>query len=165
VLKPVLQALVLADHVYQDKLTGKMVIAGTFGRAYFVKAAAKQPAETSGASEQVAGQPRKLMWHEVARAGSPFAYISLTEIRGVVPIELRFVDLEENIVLIRAELSVTAKSPLDTAEFTVPLPPLPIPHAGIYALELLTNDEPLGALRVTAIEGPGPNQKAEEEQR
>ena len=32
--KPVLQALVLADHVYQDKTTGKMVIAGTFNRLH-----------------------------------------------------------------------------------------------------------------------------------
>src|SRR5436309_3475605 len=30
--KPVLQAMVLADHVYQDRLSGKFIISGTFGR-------------------------------------------------------------------------------------------------------------------------------------
>jgi hypothetical protein len=30
--KPVLQAMVLADNVYQDRLTGKFIIAGTFSR-------------------------------------------------------------------------------------------------------------------------------------
>ena len=31
--KPIVQALVLADHVYQDT-SGKMIIAGTFNRFY-----------------------------------------------------------------------------------------------------------------------------------
>src|SRR5688572_12511720 len=30
--KPVLQSLILADHVYEDKLTGKRIIAGVFNR-------------------------------------------------------------------------------------------------------------------------------------
>jgi hypothetical protein len=30
--RPVLQAMVLADHVYQDRLSGKFIISGTFGR-------------------------------------------------------------------------------------------------------------------------------------
>src|SRR5262245_20539702 len=32
--KPVLQAMVLADHVYQDNTTGKFIIAGTFTRLW-----------------------------------------------------------------------------------------------------------------------------------
>ena len=32
--KPVLQAMVLADHVYQDSTTGKFIIAGTFTRLW-----------------------------------------------------------------------------------------------------------------------------------
>ena len=32
--KPILQAMVLADQVYQDVVTGKFVIAGTFGRIH-----------------------------------------------------------------------------------------------------------------------------------
>src|SRR6478736_1940762 len=30
--RPVLQSLILADHVYEDKLTGKRIIAGVFNR-------------------------------------------------------------------------------------------------------------------------------------
>ena len=33
--KPVLQAMVLADHVYQDRQTGKYIIAGTFSQIIF----------------------------------------------------------------------------------------------------------------------------------
>jgi hypothetical protein len=157
VLKPVLQALVLADHVYKDVFTGKMVIAGAFNQVHFTKRAPER------GTEQPAGQPRKLEWHEVARMGSPFAYISLTEIRGTLPIELRYVDLEDNVVMLRMELSVVSKSPLATAEIVVQLPPLPTPHAGVYALELLTENEPLGSLRITAIEGKGPSQEIGEE--
>ena len=159
-LKPMLQALVLADHIYKDAFTGKMVIAGTFNRVLFPGKALRETAEQARDNvEQPPGQPRKLEWHEVARMGSPFAYISLTEIRGTIPIELRYVDLDDNVVMMRVELSVTTRSPLDTAEIVVQLPPLPTPHAGVYALELLTENEPLGSHRVTAVEDHGPTQE------
>ena len=35
--KPLLQALILADHVYQDAQTGKKVIAGTFNQLFFFR--------------------------------------------------------------------------------------------------------------------------------
>ena len=43
-MTPVLQALVVADRVYEDKGTGKKIIAGTFSRLFFKKPApAGQP--------------------------------------------------------------------------------------------------------------------------
>lgn len=157
--KPVLQALVLADHIYQDKTTGKMVIAGTFNRLNVFK---RDPAAENKPEQQPVG-PRKLGAAEICRVGSPWAYISLTEVRGSVPLELRYVDLSDNAVMLRVELSVKSGSPLDTTEVTVPLPVLPTPHPGTYALELLSNDEPLGSHRITVAEMPTPGKEPGEE--
>lgn len=99
--------------------------------------------------------------HEVSRAGSPFAYVSLTEVHGTIPLELRYVDLSDNVVLLRSEFSVRSDSPLETVEVMVQLPPLPTMHPGVFALELLSGTELLGSHRVTAVavEPPGPEQK------
>jgi hypothetical protein len=169
--KPVLQALVLADHVYQDKSTGKMVIAGTFNQFHVFKqsppgaagaaGAAGAPAEASQpgpGGEQAQERTRKLQNWQVGKAGSPWAYVSVTDLHGTVPLELRYVDLSNNAVLLKAEFSVAANSPLDTREVAIPLPELPRPHPGTYALELLFNDEPLGAHRVAVFEVPSPDQ-------
>ena len=198
--KPVLQALVLADHVYQDRATGKFVIAGTFNRVFVFKRETRpnEPPRPSPESEsflppgaaagaepslppessampqpplsheppQNAGQPfnnlRKLTPREICTVGSPWAYISLTEIHGTIPLELRYVDLADNSVMLRVELPVKSNSPLDTVEVVVQLPVLPMPHPGTYALELLSNNEPLGAHRIAADERPIPNQDTEE---
>ena len=161
--KPLLQSLVLADHVYKDQFTGKMIIAGTFNRILFTKPTAEneQPAETG----ELPGGARKMAWHEVCKAGSPFVYISLTDVRGEVPLELRYVDLEDNVALMSLEFRVQADSPLDTVESVVQLPPLPSPHAGVYAIELLADNEPLGSHRVTAVEMPSPDQKAGDQEK
>ncbi|OYW13260.1 MAG: hypothetical protein B7Z55_17140, partial [Planctomycetales bacterium 12-60-4] len=71
---PVLQALLLADHIYQDRATGKHVICGVFSELRFIPPSAKgqQPAEP--------GAPIPV--HKIIRAGSPFLYMSFTEVRG-----------------------------------------------------------------------------------
>jgi hypothetical protein len=182
--KPVLQALVLAEHVYQDRTTGKMIIAGTFNRLFIhrretppapqqdasVDVGLGIPTENPAQAKPVPGgaQPpesfHKLDFRAVSRVGSPWAYVSLTEIRGSVPLELRYVDLRDNIIMLRAEFTAAAGNPLETKEMIVPLPVLPAPHPGTYALELLSNEEPLGSLRVYVTETPTPpEQKPEEE--
>jgi hypothetical protein len=169
---------VLAEHVYQDKTTGKMIIAGTFNRLFVHRREEtfenppKPSPEAGGPSadgvhQQPGGPPaegfRKLDMRSVSRVGSPWAYVSLTEIRGSVPLELRYVDLTDNNIMLRAEFVASANSPLETKEMIVPLPVLPAPHPGTYALELLSKDEPLGALRVYVSETPKPEPKPGEE--
>ena len=78
------------------------------------------------------------------QSGSPFAYLSLTEVRGVTPLLLQLVNLEDDTQLFRSDLRVECHNPLYTVELTVPLPPIAPPQAGIYALELLYNNELLG---------------------
>ncbi len=147
--KPVLQALLLADHVYQDKGTGKKVIAGVFNQLNLTK---PKPAPPDAA--QATTGPRPLSAADASRPGSPMVFISLTEVRGVAELELRYVDLSNNGVLLTAKFPVQSNDPLKTVEAVVPVPPLPVPHPGVYALELLHEDEPLGALRITAVEMP-----------
>lgn len=157
--KPLLQALLLADHVYKDAFSGKMVIAGTFNRVILLK---DQEAETGEgdpqSSDELARQAeglRKLRAHEVMRAGSPFAYISLTDVRGKVPLELRYVDLTDNRVILTVRFDVSSDTPLATIEQVIQMPPFLAPHEGVFALELLHDNEPLGSHRVTVDVAPG----------
>lgn len=144
-VKPVLQALLLADHVYRDKETGKAVIAGVFDRF----AVLKRPPETSeGACEG----PVRIPLAQVFRAGNPFAYISLTEVRGRIQLQLRLVRLETNEVCFASNpIPVECDDPLRTVQLVLPVPILPqIP--GTYALELLCDNELVGAHRVVVEE-------------
>jgi hypothetical protein len=249
--KPILQSLILADHVYEDKLTGKRIIAGIFNRIIRgvkvyrdVPAPAPPPAASSSvqfssppppvppaqqppapqppnpvtaedpliiqpgqavpepaqtpispgpapagttppaesAAHVPAHAPQTTPHPEVPAAprppspqlpppsftppplqpgqrmleipptglqsGSPFAYMSLTEVRGVTPLVLQLVSLDDDTQLFRSDLRVDCSNPLYTIELTVPLPPIAPPKAGIYALEVLYNHEILGSLRI-----------------
>lgn len=256
--KPVLQSLILADHVYEDKLTGKRIIAGVFNRIirgvrvvkempappppapppnyapqaplvvqpppYAAPEAAPQapavqpqaaappptaapqapspdyigpgqpavpeapaqpqvPAASPAQAVPQSAAPEPPTAAQVPRApapsapatppqttftpppiqpgqrvleipptglqsGSPFAYLSVTEVRGVTPFVLQLVCLDDDTQLFRSDLRVECHNPLYTVELTVPLPPIAPPNAGIYALELLYNGEILGSLRI-----------------
>ena len=163
---PVLQAMLLADQVYQDRATGKYVICGIFSAIHFVpkeppygrgrSAEAGPPdggnddGETDETSEPSTPAPAPVPIARLVRAGSPFAYVSLTELQGTRKFELRYVDLDENNVLFGTTFEVSCRDPLETIQITVPLPPLPIPHEGVFVLELLCDGEMLGSHRVLA---------------
>jgi hypothetical protein len=141
--KPVLQSLILADHIYEDKLTGKRIIAGIFNRIVRGKRQTK-PAPTEAApGQRIVEIPATGL-----QAGSPFAYLSLTEIRGAKSFILQFVNLDDNASLFKSDLKVDCPDPLYTVELTVPLPPLNPSGPGVYALELLCDNEILGSLRI-----------------
>jgi hypothetical protein len=147
-VKPVLQALLLADHVYEDRGTRKKIVAGTFNTLGIVKLRNEQggsPAAESKKPEKIVGglQP-----------GSPYAYISITEVHGSAELIMRYVDLQDNAILLQTGIKVQCNDPLETIEMIVALPPLPTPHVGVYALELLCGEEMMGAHRVRVIEVP-----------
>jgi hypothetical protein len=146
-IKPTLQALVLADHVYVDKYSGKFVIAGTYNQLnVFPKpvADATQPLE-------VGPEGRQLQMHEIFRLGNTFAYVSLTNVRGENSLELRYVNLSDDSVLFKMEFKVAGDDPLKTLEMAMQVPPLP-GAVGDYAMELLAQDEILGSHRVRVVE-------------
>jgi len=149
--KPILQSMILADHVYEDKLTGKRVIAGVFNRIIRGKRVMKPAPGPEGQT----GNQRVLEIPPTGlQSGSPFAYLSLTEVRGAQIFALQFVNLEDNVPMFRSEIKVECQDPLYTIELTVPLPPLSPPSAGVYALELLYDNELLGSLRIVVDEAP-----------
>lgn len=140
-MKPVLQALVLAEKVYEDK-SGKKIIAGTFNEVHYGKIATP---------EGIAGEAKgPVRIPGGTNSGCPWVYINLTEIHGQASFKLQYVDLRHHTVLMSTAFAVKCGSPLANAEVVIPLPELPTPHPGTYALELLSEDHPLGALRVEA---------------
>lgn len=230
-IRPILQAMVLADQVYEDKSTGKKVIAGTFNTLLFarrhpsqppvnpaapsasghsrtpdatnsegdasffeeddekglddefdeddelneddsededtgdvvesseqdtaptdVNESQKTPARNSDAKRVSGSNPHVQLIQQLRQAGSPSLYLSLTEVIGHIQLRLRYVDLDDNQVLFEIEMEATSSDPLRTMEYSLPLPSLPAPHAGVYVLELLFGEEPLGSLRITARE-------------
>jgi hypothetical protein len=144
-VKPVLQALIIADHLYRDGASGKWVISGTFNRIF-----RREQEQKPVVLESLEGA-QKIDARGFIRAGSPHVFISLTDVEGETPLELRYVDLGDDFkAIMEVEFVVTSQDRLATVEIGMPIPPLPIPHAGVYALELLSAGEPLGSLRITA---------------
>jgi hypothetical protein len=141
-VKPVLQALVLADRVYQD-VTGKKVIAGTFsGFRFSNKPAAEEIVRPDGTKQRV------LMGG--TSAGSPYAYISLTDVCDGTTVQIQFINLSKNIVLFGRDIPLPNTNRLRNSELVLPLPVLPISEAGVYALQVICEGEILGSWRVVA---------------
>lgn len=173
---PVLQALLVADQVYQDQSTGKFVICGIFGTIFFLPPEPDQasaevppgegdkgegsvpagagPHRPSGPAVPPGSQPMPL--NRFIRAGSPYAYVSLTEIHGQRSFELRYIDLNDNNVVFTFEFKVDCRNPLETVQLSLPLPVLPVPHEGVFALELLCEGTLLGAHRILTRRQPAP---------
>lgn len=147
-MKPVLQALLVADHVYTDKVTGKKIVAGIFHEIQFRKVNAADASE---------GDKRVLI--NIAEgghlSGSPFCYISLTEVNGNFPFTLRYVNLADYKIIFHVDFRIENKDPIGTIEIVLPLPALPSREAGTFALELLCNDEPMGSHRINIREMGG----------
>ncbi len=96
------------------------------------------------------GEKGRMTIPEVRRAGSPYVYISLTEVQRDIPCVLRYVNLETYEALFEARFPVKSKGPLETLEIVLPVPPIPqIP--GTFALELLCDGELVGSHRVLPI--------------
>jgi hypothetical protein len=154
-VKPILQALLLADHVYTDSVTGKKIVAGIF-HSVFIRRDLPEELKKALEGAEVKVRVRASGY----QAGSPFCYVSMTEVRGEQHFQLRFVDLADESALLEGGFAATSTNPLDTIEIIIPLPTLPITKTGNYALELLWNSEPLGVHRLKVVEAPeAPNEE------
>jgi len=121
---PVLQSIVLCDWVYTDAATGKKVLAGTFN--------------TLCAQE-----------FPTAFARSTFVYLCLTDVHHEARVDLRYLDLAENVSLLSLDgIMVMAPSPLDSVEAAIEIPPLPMPHPGAYLFEVACGGVSLGSVRI-----------------
>lgn len=114
----------LADDVFVDCCTKKKVISGTFNRLW----SSEFPTQFSRATK---------------------AYVVLTNCRGKVNLELRYVDLLDDSVLMQTQaLELEGSDPLSSVEFIIEVPPFPMPHDGYYAFELYCGANRLGGMRL-----------------
>ena len=120
-MSPRLQALLLADAVYQDLDSGKHVIAGTFARLFV---------------------PRfpGVLGHPVT------AYCALTGVVDSVELAMQF-ETEAGKVLTRSSpATLTCTDPRLLVEFAFTVPALPFPEPGWYRLVLLLGGQRFGTL-------------------
>ncbi len=126
---PVLQALVLADHIYTDHPSGKRVICGTFSKIFSLAF----PTVTSSA----------------------FVFILLVDVVGEVVLQLRFVSLDDNQILLESKpIRIESKNPLTPLDIVVQIPPFPLPRAGIYSFECWTDESMIGSVRLQVVKAP-----------
>src|SRR5258707_3776034 len=99
-MKPVLQALVLAERIYEDK-SGKKIIAGTFNRLLIGKVQT---------TEQMPDGSHRLVLPGGTDPGCPAAYISLTDVVDGTEITLLMMQISKNMPLFRTSLQLNSNS-------------------------------------------------------
>ncbi|HEY0983341.1 hypothetical protein [Schlesneria sp.] len=176
---PILQSLLLADHVYRDQATGKHIICGVFSTIFFtpnthLNFSSQESGPVTGGGSG-GGHPfdrgpggsgeggegdsssRVQPIQQLMQAGSPYVYFSLTELSERKTFEVRYVELRENRSLFQAEVAIECDDPLKTIEVSLPLPRLPLValEERAYALEVLCEGQLLGSHRVLARMTPG----------
>jgi hypothetical protein len=139
-VKPVLQAMVLADRVYRDADTGKFLIIGTFGKV-MVKLSRPEPPD---------GGVTVVTSEQVADAGTPSLYLAMTDIHGTVDLTLRFVHLVTHEAYFEGGVQLRADDPLKLCEAALGLPRLTA-EPGRYSLDLLWNEELIGQWRIEVV--------------
>jgi hypothetical protein len=126
-----LNALLLADQIYQDKDSGKYVVAGIFHQI------------------NVPGFPATL-------EKSVGLFVSLTGVSNDANVELTFVDPADGTVLMRnRSLRLTWDDADTPVQFALEIPPLPLPHPGQYRLQLAVNGTELGASLLSVLDLQG----------
>ena len=123
-----LQALLIADHIYHDQMSGKYVIAGTFHQ-----------------------------WNLPFfpfTFNQPFAiFASLSGVYGKKQVRFEFIDAANNKILMKTNLLEIANNDQNSAvSFAIEIPPLYIPHSGSYYFSLIIEDAIIGKINLTAFE-------------
>lgn len=120
---PVLQALVLADHIYTDE-SGKRIICGTFSQIWCGQFPTKFDRPT-------------------------WAYILLARVIGRPVLQLRFVRFKDNRILMQSpKMTVAASNPLVPLDIAIEIPQLPLPSPGAYGVECVMDDALIGCVRL-----------------
>jgi len=122
---PILQAFVLADHVYTDAESGKRIVAGTFGQI------------------RSRSFPTKHL--------PSYAFLVLTEFVGNAALRLRFVRARDNTVLMQSgEIEIDCDDPLAVLDFSIAIPLIPLPEEGLYYFECYVAESLIGSIRLQA---------------
>ena len=81
-------------------------------------------------------------------------YVKLTDAEGFYRIEVRFVQLKENKVLVKGTTQMQVRDRLSAPDFFVPFQPLRFEKPGRYDFQVFANDVYLGSAFVDAGEMP-----------
>ena len=149
-MKPVLQALLLAEHVYEDKRTGSKVICGTLNKLVRTKSS---PFETTSAPDG-----RQIKTARGGGIGCLYVYLNLTEVQDGTELSLQLVDTVDNHVLMHTGIRFEKAHPLDMAEAILTLPPVSFFADGRHnlSLDVVWKGEILGANRLVVEDAPEP---------
>ena len=141
-MKPVLQALVLAERVYTDSRTNQKVICGTFNHIHLAPDEQRMFETSDGRQE--------LMIPGGADPGCCSAYVSLTEVFFGTELTLTLFNQTRHVPILSTGVRINKESRLDTIELIVPLPPLRkfLTEAGTYSLDVVWDGEILGSHRI-----------------
>jgi hypothetical protein len=144
-MKPVLQALVLAERIYEDK-SGKKIIAGTFNHIMIGKVATKERKLPDGTKRRLIPGGTD--------PGCPAAYISLTDVVDGTELALQFFNVSKNVSMFRTGVRIEEVDRLATVEIIAPLPPFSqfLKEAGTYSLDVVWQGEILGSHRLRVSE-------------
>lgn len=149
-VKPILQALLLAERIYEINPTAQKIIVGTFNQ---ITLSSSHP---SRIVEQ--GDGTKAAFVRGGNAGDPWVYISLTDVNAGTKVSLQFVDIALNEVLFSSESTITKASKLHTIEMVLQLPSLgPFVHgrSGPFSFDVLWDGEILGSHRIFLVDETG----------
>jgi hypothetical protein len=144
-MKPVLQALILAERIYEDK-SNKKIICGTFNALTITKLANREIKSPDGTTlPLVTGG---------TDPGCPAVYISLTDVVDGTEITLQMANVSKNTMIFGAGLTLHTPDRLATIEIVAPLPPLSsfVKEAGTFSLDVVWRGEILGSHRLLVKE-------------
>ena len=122
---PRCKALLLCDNTIVEAVTGKVSIIGTFDSFF---------------QESFPGVGRPFM-----------AFLQITDGVGRYEIVIEIHDLRENQVLARATgTGIEFPDRLTKMNLMIPVPPLPLPHSGVYDLVVFANGQEIDRQRFRA---------------
>lgn len=148
--------MVLADHVYTDRDTGKKIIAGVFSKL----TCHRHIKPNEDADEEA---KKRAVTQSVGAAGNPWLYAAFNSARGELELELRWVHLETERRIWGGKIAFRSDDPLVIHEIVAGLPSLNSGLSGWHALELLHNNAPLGSLRIYVEQKEHTAEKKEEQ--
>lgn len=120
---PILQAIVLADHVYTVE-SGKRVICGTFQHVW------------SSRFPTIFSRPT-------------WVFMLLADVVQSVRLQLRFVHLKDNRILMQSSvIEIPSTDPLTPLDIAMQVPPFPLPEPGAYSMECYADDTMIGSVRL-----------------
>ena len=117
-MNPRVQAILIADKVYEDKSTGKKVVAGIFDKIGFVNPEQFQERLETQLKEQGVEGAERIITGGMS-SGSPTCYVRLVDVRGEQSFVLRYVYINEDQVLFRTEFQITSNDPLQAIDVWV----------------------------------------------